>query len=116
MLFIDQKRYKITEIEFYVNDFKYHLDTFASSHHLTLENTKGNWLIRNSGVEITIGKALQRDTLPCGTIKICGLIELPVKNETGTPNPEVLNTSRKVVKRIMGDDCKTLPQLLKKID
>ena len=58
VLFIDQKRYKITEIEFYVNDFKYHLDTFASSHHITLENTKGKWLIRTSGVEITIGKAL----------------------------------------------------------
>lgn len=58
VLFIDKKRFKITELEFYVNDFKIHLDTYASSHHITTERTKGEWLIKTTGVAITIGEAL----------------------------------------------------------
>ena len=81
LLVIGGVKYKIIEIEFYVNDYKYHLDTYATPNLLTTERTKGQWLIRNKFnakfLEVTIGEALSRDsTSPAGTIRINSIISL----------------------------------------
>ena len=41
LLVIGGVKYKLIEIEFYVNDYKHHLDTFATPNLLTTEQTKG---------------------------------------------------------------------------
>lgn len=64
VMIIGFQRFKITEAEFYVNDYKHHLDTFATSSRITTEHSKGQWLVRvrtkgaHSTLEITIGEAL----------------------------------------------------------
>jgi len=119
VLFIHNRRFKITELEFYVNDFKHHSDTFASSHKITTEKTKGQWIVNPAGLEITIGEAFKGESLTCGTIKVCSLMELAMKNEKGTTNTPGLdlNCARKIVKYLLeaGDKIK-LPNLLKLIN
>ena len=58
--------------------------------------------MNTAGLYITIGEALQRDSLTCGTIKVCSLVELAFKNETEldkTPGLS-LNSARKIVKQL----------------
>jgi hypothetical protein len=58
--------------------------------------------VNTAGLFITIGEALQRDLLTCGTIKVCSLVELAFKNESElekTPGL-ILNSARKIVKHL----------------
>ena len=86
VLTIGNQRFKIFEIEFYVNDFDVHYDTFAQGQ--LFEKTKGKWLLRTEAaaykLDITIGSAIGLDI--CGCVRICSIVPLKsaVKIEPGT--------------------------------
>jgi len=90
-----------------VKDKRYHSDTFASSHKENTEaarpkstayrgaevsgRTKGHWIVNPAGLEITIGKAFNRESVTYATIKVCSLMALD------TPGV-VFNSAREIVK------------------
>ena len=48
----NEKKYRITEIEFYINSAA-HKDTYAHGH--KLQKTTGKWYMHGSGMDITCG-------------------------------------------------------------
>lgn len=101
VLNIGSQRFKIFEIECYVNDFDVHFDTFTSGQ--LIEKTKGKWLVRGEGVgyklEISIGKAIGLDT--CGYVRICSIMPIKqsdVKLEPGIEVFEPIVGPKNVVK------------------
>jgi hypothetical protein len=99
VLNIGSQRFKIFEIEFYVNDFDVHYDTFAQGQ--LVEKTKGKWLLRGEGaaykLELTIGKALGLDT--CGCVRICSILPFKsaVKPECGSEVQKAIIGPKNVV-------------------
>ncbi len=76
VLIIAGEKYQIFEIEFYVNDYKIHLDTFTQG--LTAEKSAGKWLIEKLGrgnqLMLTIGEAVQKGA--CGSVLIRSVVPL----------------------------------------
>jgi hypothetical protein len=64
VLMIGEERWKIFELEFYVNDYQEHADTFATVHNDSLGTSNGKWLIRQKcghcTLELTFSEAIQR--------------------------------------------------------
>lgn len=117
---IGDQRYKIYDLEFYVNDYENHCDTFATCFKITNENQKGQWLIRSRNkyntIDIAIGAALNKgSTKPAGTIRLNSIYLLPsmIKSEIKTNQSENLVSSCKIVQKILKvAEVKKLDQLL----
>lgn len=90
VLFINKKRYKITEVEFFVNDSDVHFDTYAKGE--LIEKSKGKWCLRSDAaagkLEVTIGGALKDNV--CGVVRITSIMPLKdfVKVELSEENKE----------------------------
>lgn len=90
VLFINNKRFKIIEVEFFVNDSDVHFDTYAKGD--LIERTKGKWCLRADAaagkLEVTIGGALKDNV--CGVVRITSIMPLKdfVKVEVNEENKE----------------------------
>jgi hypothetical protein len=90
VLFINRKRFKITEVEFFVNDSDVHFDTYAKGD--LIERTKGKWCLRSDAaagkLEVSIGGALKDNV--CGVVRIISIMPLKdfVKVEIKEENKE----------------------------